>query len=265
MPRSLYERAAARGYPSHISDGLTGAGSLWSQGGPQNTDRHGETDPPATNRQTIMGFAPEPVADVEFLILDGAFGLPGSSYENATPRTHAAPAPGWAGDYGDNPDLYDKHAASTSAHAQDFGAVPREQRYAVRPLVDTDQWQSNVRGESLLQPVPGQIRSASGHYDADQGYDRANGYGFDAGHRDRTTYHGQRLMAYLDHAERPFIVPAAHGPFYPTDAVQGPLTGTAYRDAPGINATPQTAYVPPADPVTSPQPPQGAPASVGWW
>lgn len=263
MP-ALQARVAARGFNSTVVDGYTGAGALESQGGPQDPE-HGQALN-AVGAQTLPGFAPEGPAAPSVPLLEGMWGVPGTADTDHTPRTHAAPVAPWAGGYNGD-ELVDRRAEADAIHSADFGntvTTRTHSKYAL-PEPSIDQWSNENRGSSNLEKVTGQLR-AMGSGDIDQGYSRANGYGFDAGHRARTTIEGNVVNAYLDPAERAFVVPQASGTFEATDAVQGPLSqSSTYLAAPSIHGTPQTAYTPPVEDTGAPVAPVGAPASVGWW
>jgi hypothetical protein len=254
---------AARGFPSSVAAGLTGAGALESQGGPTDP-AHGQavTD---TRPSTIGPYEPDTVAPLQVVIIDGAFGLPGSYDPDQTPDGHASPVPGWAGSY-DSPDLLTVRENSTAIHSVDFGGLAQRRNSANAQGKEPqyDQWTTNDPGSNVLQKLDGQIR-AMGGYDTDQGYDLRNRYGFDAGHRDRIVAQVEVPMAYLDPAERVFIVPQASGSFTPTDPYQGPGQWASGWDAGAVNATPPSPYVPTPEPDTLVGQLAGAPASAGWW
>jgi hypothetical protein len=263
MTGGLYQRVSARGFPSSVAAGLTGQGALESQGAPVDP-AHGQavTD---TRPSTIGPYAPDTVAPLGTVIIEGAFGLSGSYDPDQTPQAHAAPIPGWAGSY-DSPDLLVMHENSTLLHSEDFGALAghvnvhgvqgQEPQY--------EQWSTNDPGDNVLQPLSGQIR-AMGGYDTTQGYDRRNRYGFDAGHRDRIVDTVPQPMYYMDPAERVFIVPQASGSFTPSDEYQGPGQWASGWNAESVNATPPSPYTPAPEVDTLNTPLQGGPASAGWW
>lgn len=262
----LYSRVAARGFPSSLAAGVTGEGALESQGGTVDP-AHGQ-NVAGTQAQTLPGQSPEgpPAPAVE--ILEGTWGLPGAPVlGDQTPRTHAAPVPGWAGSYAD-PELLTVHDNSAVIHAADFGALTRhvhvegEEREGAKP--SWDKWSSNNAGEVVLEPVTGQLQAMGGR-DRTQGYNLSNRYGFDAGHRERIVDQTPQPMSYLDPAERPFVVPQASGGYTPTDAVQGPDGWTAGWDAGAINPDPPSAYEPPPQPDSLQTPLASAPVSSGWW
>lgn len=266
----LYQRVAGRGFGSAVADGMTGAGALESQGGPQKGQELGLTA--QGQYTTLPGYLPEQPPGVDVPILEGTWGLAGSAtVPDSTPRTHAAPVPGWAGSYSD-PELLTVHENSAVIHSADFGALAghlESPASAAEPQIDAYTFSS--QGENQLQPLSGQIR-AMGGYDATQGYGGGgsgpggvNGYGFADVRRTRITATDPQPMAYLDPAERPFVVPQAAGAFAPTDAIWGPAPQGTFLDAGNINTTPQTSFQAAPEPETAPAAPQGAPASAGWW
>ena len=263
MPGGLYARVEARGFPSSVAAGLTGSGALESQGSARPPQDLTLSDPSAYT--TLPGMLPEPVAGVDIPLLEGTWGISGAgSNPDQTPRTHAAPSPGWAGSYSD-PELLTVRENSSLIHSADFGALaPRMSSPAATAEPELDIWSSNNAGENVLDPVRGQLRAMGGR-DTTQGYDLRNRYGFDAGHRERITITDPQPMAYLDPAERPFVVPQASGAFTPTDAVWGPDPAGTYLDAGNINATPPTSYQAPPEPPLAPAAPAGGPAAPGWW
>lgn len=259
----LYDRVQSRGFPSSVVAGQTGAGALESQGSALDPQDLTLSDPSAYT--TLPGYEPEPVAGLDIPLLEGTWGISGAGTNpDRTPRTHAAPSPGWAGSY-DDPELLTVRENSARIHSVDFGALaPRMHSSAAIAEPELDIWSSNDPGENVLQPLSGQIR-AMGGYDTTQGYDLRNRYGFDAGHRERLTASDPQPMSYLDPAERPFVVPQASGSFTPTDAYWGPEPYATYLDAGNLNATDPTAYQVPAAPTTAPAPPSGGPVGAGWW
>lgn len=264
MARGLYARVAARGFKSPVADGLTGAGALDSQGHPVDP-AHGQNTSGDIAQQTLTGFAPEEALPPQTEILLGHWGLPGATLPpDSTPGSHAAPVPGWAGSYAPSEDLELMHEKSAAIHAADFGALARHTSVQGIPEPQLDQWSSNFAGENVLEPVRGQLQ-AMGGYDTTQGYDRRNGYGFDAGHRSRTVATDPQPMYYLDPSERLFITPQVNSTFFPTDAVQGPAPVGTYLDAGNVNPTPPSDYAPPAEPETLSRPQQGGAVSAGWW
>ena len=263
MP-GLYQRVVSRGFHSALADGLTGAGQPPSQGHPRAPQALGQQETGATS--TLPGYQPDPVAALAVPLLESTWGLAGAgSNPDQTPRTHAAPGPGWAGSY-DSPELWQVHDNSVAIHAADFGAlegrITSPNGLAQSPM---NQWSANEPGETAQDPVTGQLRYMGGR-DRVQGYNRSNRYGFDAGHRQRTTLGNPVVNTFLDSAERPFVVPQLTGSFLPSDTVQGPQAAGNMRAADNLNVTPPTTYTPPPDPVTElAAPPAGGAASTGWW
>lgn len=259
----LYGRVTARGFPSSVAAGMTGAGALESQGSPQDP-AHGQATSAAGQYTTLTGFAPEAPPPPAVDLLEGTWGLPGTLTDpDQTPQAHAAPVPGWAGSYAPSDDLDAVHGSSAEIHSKDFGALTRHVHVTTVPD-DLSQWTSSSEGENVLQPVRGQLQAMGGR-DKTQGYGLANRYGFDSGHRDRIVATEPQPMAYLDPAERPFVIPQASGTFTPTDAVQGPAPFTSGWDAGDVNATPPSDYQPPPEPATLSAAQAGAPAAAGWW
>lgn len=261
----LYDRVQSRGFPSAVAAGVTGAGALDSQGHARGPQDLADSNP--DQYSTLPGFEPDRVAELGGVpLLEGWFGLPGSgSNPDQTPRTHAAPGPGWAGSY-DSPELLQVRLNSVAIHSADFGALePRITSPNGLAQPDIDQWRANESGETAQDPVTGQLRAWGGR-DRVQGYNLSNRYGFDAGHRERTTLSAPVVNTYLDPSERPFVIPQGSGNFAPTDAVQGPQPAGFMRGGENINATPQSSYAPPPDPeVAPPGSALGGPAVAGWW
>jgi hypothetical protein len=270
----LYDRVATRGFPSPgVEAGQTGSGALDSQGHPVDPSHGDMSLYPGGGSQTLPEFDLEgAAAPVGVPILDGTFGLPGGSVADidGTPRTHAAPGPGWAGSYAPSADLDQLHENSASIHAEDFGALGNRwqaEDSEAKGRTEWDTWTSNDPGESVQVPLDGPARSIGRQGDAVQGYDLRNRYGFDAGHRSRSRPEPAMVNAYLDPSERPFIVPQPSGSFTPNDAIQGPGGWYSMRAAENINATPPTAYEPPPEPPTqvASSYPAGGAADAGWW
>lgn len=257
----LYNRMAARGFPTSVAAGQTGVASLADQGGTVNP-AHGQ-DVPAVNVSTIPGFPADTVAPITTVLLEGTWGLSGGVDLDRTPETHAAPVPGWAGSYAPSDDLVTMHENSARIHAADFGDLaPRIEGHMVEGTWDIVS--SNNPGESVQQPIRGQLQ-AMGLSDDVQGYGLRNGYGFDAGHRTRIMNTTPQPMAFLDPAERLFIVPQASGSFTPTDDRVGPGDWWSGWDGTSVNATDPQPYTPPIEPSTNTSPLVGAPASSGWF
>lgn len=268
MATGLYARVGKR-FPNSAVAGQTGAGALESQGGSYNP-AHGQ-DVTGDVSSTLPGFQPEPVAEPDVLILDGAFGLPGGTNPDETPDTHAAPFPGWAGSYAPSEELDALHQSSMDIHSADFGALdPRMNSSDAEAQPDFDIGQVDSPGASVLQPVGGQLRFMGG-FDATQGYGGGadgpggtNSYGFANVKRTYIRGANPQPMSYLDPAERPFIVPQASGTFTPTDDVQGPSPVGTFINAPGINYDAPSAYQPAPEPETLQTPLVEAPVGHGW-
>lgn len=270
----LYSRVTARGFPSNADAGYTGEGALWSQGGPADP-AHGESSggygqPPSQ----LPGMPVGSVADVQLEISEINFYVPGElldpsqapGYGPGDLRTHAGPVPGHAGsttgmyDPNYNQDLAVLHRNSAEIHAQDFGS-PKLQDFRGRvppgsQVLPMDPWESNapeLTGPETQVPLTGGQRVLGG-IDAVQGYDRRNRYGFDAGHKYRPGISGNVVNAYLEPAERPFIVPQGSGTYIPTDEVQGPDIWYGYNGAENINYHDPSAYTPTPEPATLSQP-----------
>lgn len=261
---SLATRVNGRGFASGVDAGMTGAGALESQGSTVDP-AHGQAVDGTGRNTTLHGFEIEgPAAPDGVGILEGTWGLGGGVMTDETPSTHAAPVPGWAGSY-DSPDLLTVHENSADIHSFDAGALTRHVHVNTGPEEVWDRWQSNESGETPLDPVTGQLRAMGGR-DRIQGYNLSNRHGFDAGHRERVTANGaEHFMAYLDPAERVFVVPQASGSFSPTDAIQGPQPTGNFLDGGSINYTDPSPFEPAADPATLTAPQAGGTPSAGWW
>jgi len=256
----LYTRVAGRGLSSPAVSGRTGEAFPGDEGHPVDP-AHGVSNGGPSD-QTLAGFAPEGPAPVDGTpIITGAWGLPGGVMDDRTPRSHAAPTPPWVGSY-ESPELAYRNDTSAGIHSADFGALSARMGVVrAEPDITTESYE--FEGSNNLAPLDGPAR-ALGRGDRDQGYGWVNGHGFGGGHRDRITHHGQRLMAYLDPAERPFVSPQVRPSFQPSDAVAGPDSAGSMWDGSAINATPPSSYSPPTDPETAMGVPQGAPPSAGW-
>lgn len=272
----LYGRVSARGFPSSVAAGYTGEGALASQGGPQNPAH--AVPGGGTPTSTMTGFQPEGPPPPGVMILEGALGLPGTLLDpDQTPgygpgefRSHAAPRmPGWVGSTRLSPEAdliatADMHQVSQAIHAQDFGGPKLADGPYDETTLPMNPWASNDPGEAVgLAPLTGPQR-VLGRGDAVQGYDLRNRYGFDAGHRERLEITGNVINAYLDPAERPFIVPQASGSFTPTDTVQGPERWISDQHGENVNYTAPSAYEPPPEPATLSGQLVEAVASSGW-
>lgn len=291
MP-SLSQRVAARGFPSAVIAGDTGAGALESQGSPQNPV-HGQAGPgsPGYTTQVLPQFQPDTPAGLYVPVGLGFPGLPGSlvnpdrtiatvtanrpdgSYSRGD---HAAPVPGWAPSplYVTSDESAEALAQvrdnSTAIHGVDFGALEGHTQVATDPMTARTHWYSNDPGQNVAQPVSGQLRNMGG-FDATQGYGGGstgpggiNDFGLGAPHVDRFQFSEPQPQPYLDPAERPFVVPQGGQSFVPTDAVQG-QPYTSYWDSPGTIYTEPDSYTPPPDPAVNSAPLGAATVSAGWW
>jgi hypothetical protein len=275
MANGLYKRVAGRGFPSSVVAGMTGAGALESQGSTVDPEHGGShTLYQGSAQQTLTGFKSEGPPDPTLVILEGVWGLSGSVYDpDQTPgygpgefRTHAAPRPGHAGqDHGWTPEMEQLHEASQEIHSQDFGALRQRTQVPNPGIVEPpiDQWTNNSPGVSAQAPLTGGQRVLGGR-DAIQGYDLRNQYGFDAGHKDRTTIEGNVVNAYIDPSERPFIVPQASGTFKPIDEVWGPEPWASDAVPAGVTYNDPSAYSPPPEPATLDTSLVEATPSAGW-
>lgn len=282
----LYGRVAARGYGEGVPAGMTGEEALLAQ---QAYRRPAQSFIDfGTPTSTLTGFDPEGPPPPGYDIQDDGemWGLPGSAddpytspgYGPGNVRTHAAPMPGWAGSY--HPiteegkrELEVLHENSAGIHGADFGMPERNITVYDVPEIPVDHWTANgpdLGAGTGQAPLTGPQRVLGGA-DAVQGYDLRNRYGFDAGHKDRTTTPGPanrddgQPLIYIDPAERPFIVPQAQGSFIPTDAVQGPGPWVSDLHGENLSYDDPSAYAAPPEPSTLQQPLAAAPADGGWF
>jgi hypothetical protein len=236
-------------FPEHVLSGDTGAAALESQGMPLSPQ---QLDLRARNRAILPGYSQDEYpAPYEFGPGTDRGDLLSGLNPDRTPRTHAAPYAGWVGDYNDGEQMAQLQENLAEVHSEDFGALHNRTRLAGVAEPKIEIWSSNDPGESNLAPVTGQMRNMGG-YDTTQGYDLRNRYGFDAGHRKRTTFTDPQPTYSLQPAERPFVVPQAGRNARFTDTVQGPQPAGyswGYGDA-AIPYTDPSAYAPPAEPST---------------
>jgi hypothetical protein len=271
MAGGLYQRVAARGFPSSVAAGMTGAGALESQGGPYDP-AHGDTSSTGTTTQTLEGFRAEGAAPVAVELIEGTWGLPGTLHDpDRTPRTHAAPVPEWAGNYNDGDAMSRVREDSTLIHSVDFGALAGHTQVDGVASTPMDTWEEGGTGETAAQQLAGQIRYMGG-YDGQQGYGGGadgpggtNSHGFADVRRSYLRLTEPQPMIYIDPAERPFIVPQASGSFIPADQVQGPEPFESYWDAGDVTPDPPSAYQAPPEPETLATPLASAAVSSGWW
>lgn len=264
----LYGRVNARGFPSAVYAGMTGAGALESQGGPYDPS-HGDTTDRATyGPQVLRGYEPEAPADPYIPVLEGAWGLGGAVLDpDRTPGGHAAPVPPWAGSY-DGEEILATRAGSEAVHGADFGAGERlRTRYDVADTPMTA-WSTTDTGQTSQQKVTGQIRSMGGH-DALTGYGGGGsgpgGINPEAAARNRTpTLSEPQPFYYLDPAERAALWPQASGSFTPDDAIQGPGPWASGWDAGDVPPHDPSAYTAPPEPANLTAPLLAAQPSAGW-
>lgn len=267
----LYSRVTARGFPSSVAAGMTGAGALESQGGPSDP-AHGDTADTGTTSQVLHGFRAEGPAPVAVELIEGVWGLPGALHSpDATPRTHAAPVPEWAGNYNDGDAMSRYQEDSAAIHSVDFGSLARHTQVDGVASTPMDTWTEGGTGETAAQPLSGQIRYMAG-IDGQQGYGGGgdgpggtNGNGFSDVRRSYLRLTEPQPMIYLDPAERPFIVPQGSGSFIPDDQVQGPGPFASYWDSGDVPPDPPSAYQAPPQPETLAQPLAASAVSAGWW
>lgn len=286
MPQSLYNRVGQR-FPSDVYQGGVSQGQLDSQGNPQAVwERQNRNLPFARNLQTLHGFPAEGPPPPNYELLELEVGLSGEivdpdqtpGYGPGTLRTHAAPFPGWAPNYGapyagdyDAEQLAQLNENSRRIHGTRF-TRPRRQVPHNSPMqtdTEVDQWEAGADhslpyGQVELQGA----QRVLGGYDAAQGYGGGGkgpgGTNNGADYKSRTQVHGNVINTYLDPAERPFHVPQYSGTFMPTDAVQGPdPTGNPY-DAWSVSYNDPSSYAPPAEPATLSSTLVEAPVGGGW-
>lgn len=192
--------------------------------------------------------------------------------------SHGAP---WPSMGIDNGDVRSRELAAIRQSAnQDLHAMPDRSmlRRIGRQLPANQQMELAVEadyvssGESLLQPVPNQLRGNFG-FDRVQGYAPINGYGFDSAHvrRPRRTGLIPGNFAWLTGSQRPMVVTFAgrqSWPVGPGSPFQGQDPGTGSVDGSALTGLPPT-YTPPPTPSTGPQVADAAPSgytpSYGGW
>lgn len=288
----LYQRVGARGFPSSVVAGMTGAGALESQGSTADP-AHGDTSngSPGYTTQVLPQFSPDQPAELFIPVGLGFHGLPGTLVNpDQTPNTvpyslpdgtfsrgnHAAPVPGWSPSplyvtsEADAEQMGVMRDNSTEIHGVNFGSLDAHTQVPTQTDVRFTAWYSNDPGENVAEPVTGQLRGMAG-YDATQGYGGGstgpggiNDFGLGAPHVDRFQWSEPQPQPYLDPSERAFVAPQGAGSFVPTDAVAAQYAGT-YLDAPGVIYTDPSAYTPPPDPATLSAPLAPASVSSGWW
>ncbi|HWG26103.1 hypothetical protein [Actinospica sp.] len=282
MASGLAARTAARGFPApgYASDSAeaVAAAALASQGGWADP-AHGEISY-GPSPSTLHGFALEGPGDVT---LDIAGDRPGPGemhdpdqtpgYGPGTYRTHAAPVPGWAGSYHDFGALDELHQNSRSIHSVNFGGSllqdygpgqsPGGTELPMDPSGTEDYGYSNQPPLTGAQRVLGGKDAVQGYGGGGSGPGGVNGDGYGSVRANHKNVSGNVVNAYLDPAERPFIVPQAAGTFVPTDAVTGPEPFSSFIAADGNAYSDPSAYAAPPDPATLSQPLTSATA-WGW-
>lgn len=269
MASGLAGRTAARGFPppGYASDSAesVAASALASQGGWADP-AHGEISY-GPSPSTLHGFALEGPGPVGVEITGDRPG-PGEMYDpNQSPgygpgtfRSHAGPVPGWAGSYQDSAALSEMHQNSREIHGVNFGG-PLLQDFAPLQSPGGTELPMNPSGTedygySSQAPLSGAQRVLGGR-DAVQGYGGGgsgpggvNGDGYGSVRANHKNVSGNVIVAYLDPAERPFIVPQAGGTYVPDDAVTGPEPFSSFFAADGNAYNDPTAYSPAPDPQT---------------
>lgn len=279
----LYGRVQARGFPvpaaySDSADAVAAA-ALDSQGGTADP-AHGDRRPGASP-STLTGFQLEGPGHVADFGIRGDIQGPGNAidpdqtpgYGPGTFRTHAGPVPGWAGSYQDHAALAELHDNSREIHAANFGGrllqdfLPGQSPGDV--VLPMDPSRAEDYGDSNQAPLTGAQRVLGGR-DAVQGYGGGgsgpggvDGYGYAAVKATRLGVTGNVVNAYLDPAERPFLVAQAGGNYIPTDAVSGPEPWASLMAADGVVYNDPSAYTAPAEPATL-ETPLTAATAWGW-
>lgn len=282
MASGLAGRVAARGFPSpgYASDSAeaVGAAALASQGGTADP-AHGEITY-GTSPSTLHGFALEGPGPVGVEIAGDRPG-PGEMFDpNQSPgygpgtfRSHAGPVPGWAGSYQDSAALSEMHQNSREIHGVNFGGPllqdygpgqsPGGTEHLMDPSGTEDYGASNQAPLSGAQRVLGGRDGVQGYGGGGSGPGGVNGNGYGSVRANHPNASGNVINAYLDPAERPFVVPQAGGTYIPTDAVTGPEPFASFRAADGNAYNDPSAYSPAPDPQTLTTPLTSATA-WGW-
>lgn len=282
MGTGLYGRTQARGFPvpAAFSDDAeaVAAAALASQGGTADP-AHGDVSW-GPSPSTLTGFSLEGPGDVGVEIVGDRPG-PGERFDpDQTPgygpgtfRTHAAPAPGWAGSYHDDEALDVLHGNSRRIHAADFGGRklqdfgplqgPGAVELPMDPSSTEDYGDSNQPPLTGAQRVLGGRDSVQGYGGGADGPGGVNSYGYAAVKANRLGVTGNMVMAYLEPSERPFRVPQASGTFVPTDAVTGPEPFASFIAADGNSYHDPTVYAAGPEPATLGTPLAEA-TSWGW-
>lgn len=187
---------------------------------------------------------------------------PGAYRDPTSTGSHGAP---WPSIGIDNGDVRSRELAAQRQSAnQDLHAAPDTSmlRRIGTELVANQQMELTTEadyvssGESLLQPVPNQLRGNFG-FDRIQGYAPINGYGFDSAHvrRPRRTGTIPGNFAWLTGSQRPMVVTFAGRQTWPVAAgspFEGQQPGAGSVDGSALTGLPPT-YTPPQTPATGPQ------------
>lgn len=240
-------------------------------GGPANP-AHGVSAWAGSPRYAWQSYYGQPGSDAAASPAQDLIGLaPGSLPAGSDPQawidptstgSHGAP---WPKIGIDNSDVRSRElAAIRQTSNQDLHATPDRSmlRRMGRELVANQQMTLTAEadyvssGESLLQPVPNQLRGNYG-FDRIQGYAPINGYGFDSAHvrRPRRTGTIPGNFAWLTGSQRPMVVTFAgrqSWPVGPGSPFEGQAPGTGSVDGTALTGLPPT-YTPPPTPDTGPQ------------
>ena len=270
MATGLAGRVAARGFPppGYAADSAeeVAAAALAAQGGTADPAHGQVTWGPSPS--TLTGFALEGPGEIGGYEVLGDIPGPGTltdpdqtpGYGPGTFRTHAGPVPGWAGSYHDHEALSTLHQNSREIHGVNFGAPllqdftplqsPGGTVLPMDPSGTEDYGASNQAPLSGAQRVLGGKDAVQGYGGGGSGPGGVDGYGYGSVKADHPNISGNVINAYLDPAERPFIVPQAAGSYIPTDAVTGPGPFASYLDAAGNAYDDPSAYTPAPEPAT---------------
>ena len=280
MATGLYGRVQARGFP--VSPAYAGSpevvaqASLEAQGGTADPSHASQRWGPPTS--TLPGFAPEgpppPQLEVRADIPGpGAPSDPNQSpgYGPGTFRSHAAPWPQPVLT-ADPADTARRAQESLTIHGVDFGGrklqeyagvVPQDDGLPMNPSGTEDYGASGQAPLSGAARVLGGLDSVQGYGGGGDGPGGVNSHGYSAVKARHQNVTGNVVNAYLDPADRPFVVPQAGGSFVPTDAVAGPEPFASMLAADGASWHDPSPYVPAPEPGTL-QAPLNAAQAWGW-
>jgi len=264
--------------PTVVSNPAASAAEV--QGGPAHP-AHGQYEWGATPRyawQAAGATAAEGAATLPASAGDVPAGLPAGTdpYSFMDPLatgSHGAPWPSFG--VGDSAVNSRDQAAARQTANQDLHAaadVPMMRRMGTM-LPANQQMDFTLEadyvssGESMLEPVPGQLRGIYGR-DRIQGYALLNEHGFDSAHVTRPRRSGTIPGNYLwlDGSQRPMI--AGHAgrqswPVGPGSPFAGQVPGTGSVAGAALQGLPP-GYVPPPPPPSGPPLPSGGTSSYGW-